>query len=572
MAYPTNNRGNPRPKDQTLKEPGKEWWRGAVIYQIYPRSFQDSNNDGIGDLNGIRSRLGYVADLGVDGIWISPFFTSPMKDFGYDVADHRAVDPVFGTLEDFDALLETAHRLNLKVIIDQVYSHTSDKHPWFEESRANRGNSRADWYVWADPKPDGSPPNNWQSVFTGPGWTWDARREQYYLHNFLPEQPDLNLHNPMVQEALLDVARFWLERGVDGFRLDAINHGMHDPELRDNPRARPPFFGTSRPYLMQEQKYTMNHPDMPALLERFRGLADGFGDVFTVAEVGSGHPLPIQKAYTAGSKRLNSAYGFEFLGMPELTATRVRGVLENWSDGSGEGWPSWAFSNHDAPRVASRWCQQLAPSHRARLFALLHAALRGSTLIYQGEELGLPQAEIPFDRVQDPEARNNWPQTLGRDGARTPMPWCRDEPGAGFSGTEPWLPLAEEHRDLAVDRQLADPDSTLHFFRKAIGFRKSSEALRRGNLRFLDGDDELLAFIRCCGGQSALCVFNLRAREIQWAPPAAGRADNHLSVGCTPQDNGRPVSLPPFSGYIGVFNGGDCFKTGSPNSPRGHSG
>ena len=540
-----------------MRDSSNEWWRGAVIYQIYPRSFLDTNNDGIGDLKGIASRLEYVADLGVDGIWISPFFTSPMKDFGYDVADYRDVDPVFGTLEDFDALLEKAHRLDLKVIIDQVYAHTSDAHPWFAESRSSRVNDKADWFVWADPKADGSPPNNWQSVFGGPGWTWDARREQYYHHNFLAEQPHLNLHHPEVQEALLDVARFWLQRGVDGFRLDALNHGMHDPGLRDNPRARPPFFASSRPYLMQEPKHTMNHPDMPALLERFRRLTDSFGEVFTVAEVGSGDPLPIQKAYTADSKRLHSAYGFEFLGMGEVTADKVRHVLGRWNGDPGEGWPSWAFSNHDVPRVASRWCPEPAMPNRTRLFALLQMALRGTMLIYQGEELGLTQAEIPFDKLQDPEAKNNWPQTFGRDGARTPMPWHSNEAGAGFSGAEPWLPLPEDHRLLAVDVQLADPHSTLGFFRQAIAFRRSSDALKSGTLRFLDAGGDLLAFERRCRGRSALCAFNLTGRPIDWAPPRTGAAESELSVGCAPEGGQCPTSLPPFSGYVGLFTDGE---------------
>ena len=544
-------------EDRVLKSADNEWWRGAVIYQIYPRSFLDTNNDGIGDLPGIAARLEYVADLGVDGIWISPFFTSPMKDFGYDVADYRDVDPVFGTLADFDALLERAHRLGLKVLIDQVYAHTSDRHPWFEESRSSRENAKADWYVWADPKADGSPPNNWQSVFTGPGWTWDARREQYYHHNFLAEQPHLNLHHPAVQDALLDVAKFWLRRGVDGFRLDALNHGMHDPLLRNNPRARPPFFTTSRPYLMQEPRYTMNHPDMPALLERFRRLTDSFGDVFTLAEVGSGDPLPIQKAYTADSNRLHSAYGFEFLGMGELTAGNVRRVLDRWNGDPGEGWPCWAFSNHDVPRVASRWRGEPDPPHRTRLFALLQVSLRGTTLIYQGEELGLTQAQIPFEKLQDPEAINNWPQTFGRDGARTPMPWRRDEARAGFTGAEPWLPLPEEHRLLSVDVQANDPHSTLGFFRKAIGLRRSSDALKTGDLRFLDTGDDLLAFERRSGESYALCAFNLTERQVTWTPPVTGKAGRQLSIGCEPWARRCPAFLPPFSGYVGLFGDGE---------------
>ena len=258
------------------------WWRGAAIYQIYPRSFSDSNGDGIGDLPGITEKLDYVRDLGVDGIWLSPFFTSPMRDFGYDVADYCGVDPVFGTLRDFDALVERAHSLGLKVIIDQVYSHSSDQHPWFQQSRSSRDNSKADWYVWADAKPDGSPPNNWQSVFGGPSWTWDARRGQYYLHNFLPEQPDLNVHNRAVQDALLDVARFWLDRGIDGFRIDAINFAMHDPQLRDNPPA-PNGGKRTRPFDFQQHLYNQSHSDIAKFLERLRAVTNEYGDRFTLA-------------------------------------------------------------------------------------------------------------------------------------------------------------------------------------------------------------------------------------------------------------------------------------------------
>ena len=332
-----------------------DWWRGAVIYQIYPRSFRDTNGDGIGDLKGIVEGLDYIAELGVDGIWISPFFTSPMKDFGYDVADYRGVDPSFGTFEDFDAVIAKAHALGLKVIIDQVYSHTSDEHAWFRESRQDRENARADWYVWADPKPDGSPPSNWQSVFGGSAWQWDGPRRQYYLHNFLACQPDLNVHNRDVQDALLDVARFWLDRGVDGFRLDALNFSMHDPQLRDNPPSGVPMDEVTRPFDMQDKVFNQSHADIPAFLERICGVMDEYDARFTVAEVGGPEPLAEMKAFTQGGKRLDSAYNFDFLYAPDLTAERVRKSLANWDQTPGEGWPSWAFSNHDAPRAVTRW-------------------------------------------------------------------------------------------------------------------------------------------------------------------------------------------------------------------------
>jgi alpha-glucosidase len=327
------------------------WWRGAAIYQIYPRSFADSNGDGIGDLAGITAHLDYVASLGVDGIWLSPFFTSPMADFGYDVADYCDVDPIFGTLADFDALVARAHALGLRVIIDQVYSHTSDEHPWFSESRANRGNAKADWYVWADAKADGSPPNNWQSVFGGPAWTWDARRRQYYMHNFLSAQPQLHVHLPDVQQALLDTARFWLDRGVDGFRIDAINFAMHDPELRDNPPAPETNGVRTRPFDFQLHIHNQSHPDIPGFLERLRSLIDEYGARFTVAEVGGESPEREMHAFTADGRRLNSAYGFNFLYADRLTPALVREAVEQWPDVPGMGWPSWAFENHDAPHL-----------------------------------------------------------------------------------------------------------------------------------------------------------------------------------------------------------------------------
>jgi alpha-glucosidase len=279
------------------------WWRGAAIYQVYPRSFMDANGDGIGDLPGVTARLDYIAALGVDAIWISPFFTSPMKDFGYDVADYCDVDPIFGTLADFDTLVTKAHALGLKVLIDQVYAHTSDEHAWFAASRASRSGDLADWYVWADPKADGSPPSNWQSVFGGPAWTWDARRGQYYLHNFLPGQPQLNCHVPAVQDALLDAARFWLDRGVDGFRLDALNFAMHDPALTDNPPAPDNGKQRTRPFDYQQHLYNQSHPDIVGFIERIRTLCDDYGAVFTMAEVGGNHALDEMHAFTAGDAR-----------------------------------------------------------------------------------------------------------------------------------------------------------------------------------------------------------------------------------------------------------------------------
>ena len=495
---------------------GDPWWKGAAIYQIYPRSFADSNGDGIGDLAGLTAHLDYVAGLGVDAVWLSPFFTSPMRDFGYDISDYRSVDPVFGTLEDFDRLIEQAHALKLKVIIDQVYSHSSDQHPWFKQSRGSRRNAKADWYVWADAKPDGSPPNNWQSVFGGPAWQWDARREQYYLHNFLTEQPDLNLHNSRVQDAILDVARFWLQRGVDGFRIDAINFAMHDPDLRDNPPATDGGKRT-RPFDFQQHLYNQSHPAIVDFLERLRAVG---GDAFTVAEVGGPNPLSEMHAFTEGNRRLNSAYGFDFLYADQLTPALVARAVQDWPDTPGVGWPTWAFENHDAPRAVSRWCRSGQPELFVGMKTLLLTALRGTIILYQGEELGLPQVDLPFDQLQDPEAIANWPQTLSRDGARTPMPWNSEGRSLGFSTGRPWLPAAESHRPLSVDVQEKEPASTLQFTRRCLALRRSNPALRAGSLRVVEAGDRKLVFDRIGGAQHLRCTFNLSDQEV--AHSAAG--------------------------------------------------
>jgi alpha-glucosidase len=517
------------------------WWRGAVIYQVYPRSFLDTNGDGVGDLPGIAERLDHIASLGVDAVWLSPFFTSPMKDYGYDIADYQGVDPIFGTLADFDRLLARAHGLGLKVIIDQVYSHTSDQHAWFHESRSSRDNAKADWYVWADAKADGSPPTNWQSVFHGPSWTWDARRGQYYLHNFLSAQPDLNVHNPEVQEALLATARFWLERGVDGFRLDAINFAMHDPALTDNPAVADPAAKRTRPFDYQHHFHNQSHPDIPAFLERLRALIDSYGaDRFTVAEVGGEQADREMKLFTQGPARLNSAYGFNFLYAQALTADLVGDTMQLWPGDEGEGWPSWAFSNHDAPRVVSRWLGGAEPQRFAALAMLLLMSLRGNVFLYQGEELGLPQAHVPFERLRDPEAIANWPETQGRDGARTPMPWTGAAPNAGFSAAEPWLPVDPDHVALAVDRQERDPRSTLALTRRLIALRKEKEALRTGAIRRHDAAEPLLVFER---GEDLLCVFNLGEDSAERALPRGWRIVE--SVGGASEKR-----LPAFSGYI----------------------
>jgi len=498
----------------TLVTATDNWWRGATLYQIYPRSFADSNGDGVGDLPGITAHLDHVASLGVDGIWLSPFFTSPMADYGYDVSDYCNVDPVFGTLADFKALLARAHQLGLKVVIDQVYAHTSDAHPWFIESRANKENAKADWYVWADAKPDGSPPSNWQSVFYGPAWTWDARRRQYYMHNFLPEQPQLNMHHPDVQDALLDVARFWLDLGVDGFRLDALNYGFHNPALTNNRRAR--HKNPTRPFDFQMHTHNMSQPELVPFVERLRALMDGYGGRFTVAEMGGDESTREMQLITHGEQRLNTAYNFDFLDGPHITPRYVAQVMARWPEGT---WPSWAFSNHDAMRIVSRCAQGRDSTGFAKLMMMLLLSLRGNMFIYFGEELGLTHANVPFERLLDPEAIRNWPETKCRDGARTPMVWSGTAPFGGFSEHEPWLPVDMSHLAQSVASQESDPASVLHFTRDMVRQRQASAALRFGDFTLLHADKTLLAFTRRDGNETLLCVFNLGHAPARFVPP-----------------------------------------------------
>jgi alpha-glucosidase len=527
---------------------GERWWRGAVVYQVYPRSYADSNGDGIGDLPGITGKLEHIASLGVDAIWLSPFFTSPMRDFGYDVADYCDVDPIFGTLADFDALIAGAHVLGLKVIIDQVYAHTSDLHPWFVESRSSRDNPKADWYVWADPKPEGSPPSNWQSVFGGPAWTWDSRRRQYYLHNFLTEQPQVNGHNPEVQDAMRATARFWLDRGADGFRLDALNFFMHDPELKDNPPETKEGPRT-RPFDYQRRLYNQGHADIPAFVESLQSTITAHGDHFTVAEVGGEDADGEMKLFTRRPDGLNSAYGFTYLYASELTAPVVRAAIEEWQGIEPlEGWPSWAFSNHDAPRHVTRWGEGRDRDRIARLTMLLLTCLRGNIFIYQGEELGLPQAHVPFDRLVDPEAIANWPLTLGRDGARTPMPWTAEAPFAGFSVVDPWLPVDPVHLPLSVAEQESDTGSILQWTRAMVRLRQDHAAIRFGDIRLSDAPADILAFERIADGEHLLCIFNLSDAAISWAPDSATGGETLAAVGIDGET--VPASLPALSGYI----------------------
>ena len=524
-----------------VSDPNVDWWRGGVIYQIYPRSYQDTTGDGVGDLAGITKRLDYVASLGVDAIWISPFYTSPMKDFGYDVSDYRDVDPMFGTLADFDALVAKAHSLGVRVMVDLVISHSSDQHPWFQESRGSRDNPKADWYVWADPKADGTPPNNWLSIFGGGAWQWDVRRQQYYLHNFLESQPDLNFHNRAVQDELLDVTRFWLERGVDGFRLDTINFYVHDAELRDNP-ALPPERRNAKiapsvnPYNHQEHVYDRNRPENLKFLKRFRDVLDEYG-ACAVGEVGDAQfGMELLGQYTKEGVGVQMCYAFDFLAWDPITAERVAEVYERLDSAAPDGWACWAFSNHDVTRHVSRWNLD---EQGARCFATLIHALRGSVCLYQGEELGLAEARIAFEDLQDPYGIEFWPEFTGRDGCRTPMVWEASNQFGGFSDAKPWLPVAPEHLGNAVALQDKREDSLLNHYRAVIGVRTRSEALQKGAQDNLSAEGDLLTFERTVEGERIFCAFNLGGGQVSVHAPD-GEWDVIEGIGAThPGEGGQ---------------------------------
>jgi alpha-glucosidase len=508
-----------------MSEPkADDWWRGAVIYQVYPRSYQDSTGDGIGDLKGVTPRLDHIASLGVDAIWVSPFFKSPMADMGYDVSDYRDVDPMFGTLADFDAMLARAHELGLRIIIDQVLSHTSDQHAWFRESRATRANPKSDWYVWADAKPDGTAPNNWLSIFGGPAWEWDGTRMQYYMHSFLASQPDINFHSAEACDALLDAMRFWLDRGVDGFRLDACNHYFHDARLRDNPpmkRSGALDVPETNPYAFQEHKYDKTQPENLPFLKRIRALLEEYPGTVAVGEVGDGDRSPATVGlYTSGGDTLHFCYTFDLFGS-EFTPKFFRETVTKFLDASADGWVCWALSNHDVMRHVSRFARPGDDLNRiGRLALAILVALRGTICLYQGEELALPEAELAFEDLRDPYGIRFWPAFKGRDGCRTPMPWAKGADHAGFSTAKPWLPIPDAHKARAVDALESDRRSVLHFYREALAYRRSSAALQCGDIAFIDAPADILAFTRSAGGETVLCLYNMSREPLDWPLPA----------------------------------------------------
>lgn len=475
------------------------WWQTGVIYQIYPRSFKDTTGNGVGDLQGVIDELSYLAEtLGVDAIWLSPFYPSPMADFGYDVADYTDVDPLFGDLGTFDELVRRAHQRDLKVIIDLVPNHTSDRHPWFIESRSDRDNPKRDWYIWADPQPDGSPPNNWLSVFGGSAWEWDDATQQYYLHSFLKEQPDLNWRNSEVEEAMFDVVRFWLERGVDGFCVDVAHYIMKDPQLRDNPVDPKAARSIHRPlgeYDSQFHVHDSGHPDVHRVYREFRRLLDSYSRDRSRVSIGEIHIFDWQEwtsYYGEDLDELHMPFNFALLNV-DWDAHAVREVVDSVEPVVPDGaWPNYVLGNHDEPRIASRYGED-----EARVAAMLLLTLRGTPTLYYGDEIGMKDGEIPPHRQQDPWMMET--AETGRDPCRTPMQWSAEANG-GFwpPGTEElWLPINSDYETVNVDHQLVEPTSILNLYRRMLAYRRQSPALIGGSYRALDGaPDECFVFLR----------------------------------------------------------------------------
>ncbi len=500
-----------------------EWWKTGVVYQIYPRSFKDTTGSGTGDLPGITSRLGYLSDtLGVDAIWISPFYPSPMADFGYDVADYTDVDPMFGTLGDFDELLGEAHDSGLRVIIDWVPNHTSDRHPWFLESRGSRTNARRDWYVWRDPKRDGSPPNNWRSVFGGPAWEFDEQTGQYYLHSFLREQPDLNWRNPAVEAAMFDTLRFWLDRGVDGFRIDVAHFIMKDPDLTDNPRAVPSAgeadFKDLGDYDAWEHVNDKGHRDVHAVFRRLRSVLDEYdGDRFTVGEI---HIFDWDRwaAYYGDGDELHMPFNFSLV-WARWDAGAIRSRVEALEAAiPAFAWPNYVLGNHDEQRLATRY----GPENE-RAAAVLLLTLRGQPTIYYGDELGLRETPIPGARLQDPWGLRV--PGMSRDGCRTPMPWTPG-PGHGFTDptVEPWLPFGDDAQTRNVEEEFADEGSTLTLYRRMLRLRRNRTSLVAGTIEFLNGiPGDVLGFRRDLGNERTTVFVNFadEERSVDVEPGAA---------------------------------------------------
>jgi alpha-glucosidase len=487
------------------------WWQRGIIYQVYPRSFQDASGDGCGDLEGIRRRLDYLEWLGVDAVWISPFFPSPMKDFGYDIADYTDVDAIFGQMDDFDRLLEDAHGRGLRVILDLVPNHTSDQHPWFVESASSKESAKRDWYIWSDPGPDGGPPNNWVSEFAGSAWEFHEPTGQYYYHAFLAEQPDLNWRNDAVCEAMFDVMRFWLDKDVDGFRVDVMWHMIKDEHMRNNPPNPDYRPGEESPYDEYLPVYSADQPEVHDVVVGMRQVMDEYDERVMIGEL----YLPIDQLVTYYGEEESEAhlpFNFQLVGAP-WDAAHIRSIVDRYEASLPEdGWPNWVLGNHDQSRIATRIGRA-----QARLAAMLLMTLRGTPTMYYGDELGMVDVDIAPDQVVDPRELRSPGMGLGRDPERTPMQWSADA-NAGFTDAEPWLPVGPDFETYNVERERDEPDSTLSLYRRLISLRQSEPALAVGDYWPVDAKPPLFGYVRCFEDEAFLVVLNFSGEPQTFRP------------------------------------------------------
>jgi alpha-glucosidase len=519
-----------------------EWWKTGIIYQIYPRSFQDSDGDGIGDINGIRRRLPYLRDLGVQAVWISPIFVSPMADFGYDIADYRGIEPMFGTMADFDALVTEAHALGLKIILDLVPNHTSDQHEWFRDSRSSRTSAKRDWYIWRDGR-DGGPPNNWISNFGGSAWQWDEATGQYYYHAFLSEQPDLNWRNPEVRAAMHDVLRFWLDRGVDGFRVDVIWHLMKDPDLRDNPEN--PGYMPGQPDISRLlQEHSADHPDVHDVIVELRRVVDEYSERVLIGEI----YLPLDRLMAYYGRDLDEThlpFNFQLL-QTAWNAREVARVVEEYEAALPPGgWPNWVLGNHDQPRIAARVGEE-----QARVAAMLLLTLRGTPTMYYGDEIGIGRVAIPPERVQDPWEKNEAGLGFGRDPQRTPMQWDAGE-HAGFSTAEPWLPLTDDWRLRNVTALTGNEQGVLSLYRTLIRLRAEHPALVLGSYEPVTVTDQVLVFARRDDNETVVVALNFSGERQTLTLPRAGLTPLYSTAAMPLQPLGSAdLTLEPNEGLV----------------------
>lgn len=525
------------------------WWQEAVIYQVYPRSFRDSNGDGVGDLPGILAGLDDLQELGVDALWLSPFYPSPMADFGYDVSDYCDVHPLFGTLEDFDALVEAAHARGMKILVDLVPNHTSDQHAWFQESRASRDSPRRNWYIWKDPGPGGKPPNNWQSMFGGPAWTFDEATGQYYLHSFLAEQPDLDHRNPEVREAIHDAMRFWLKRGVDGFRVDVIWIMIKHADFLDdppNPRFRP---GEDPPWDSHDRIHSQGQPEVHGVIREMRAALDEFPERVMIGEIYL--PIPRLAEYFGDGDECHMPFNFHLLELEDWSAAGVARLVEEYEASLPEGaWPNYVLGNHDRPRVASR-----LGAERARLAQFLLLTLRGTPTLYYGDELGMEDVEVPPERQQDPAGlRSPGVDSVNRDRVRAPLAWTRGGANHGFcpEGATPWLPMGEDPAGVSLEAAREEPDSLRNLIRELLAQRKARGALRLGEYRRLEGlPEEVLGFERRLEGERVVVLANLSPEPCSVALEAGQLLlrSHTPSQGPIPLGDGE-ITLGPWEGAL----------------------